>query len=446
MNNDLTKGPIWKNILLFSIPLLLTSLFQQLYNTVDLIFAGNILGKSASSAIGVSSLLVTCLIGFFSGMSVGSGVVISHIYGARDKESLKVAIQNAIALSIIGGAIIMVIGYFFTPYYLKLIDVPSQLQVSAEGYLRIYFFSSVSIMIYNIGAGLLRALGDSKTPLYAQLIGGIINILMNVLFIIIFNNGIYGIAWATLVSQTFAAIFILYKLSKVDKNYSLRFDKIKFDKKILKKIITIGIPAGIQSLAITFSNVMVQYQINSLGENVIAAFTVYFKVELIIYLPIVAIGQAAMIFTAQNNGARKYDRVRNGTKQCLIIGIIIAVFLSIFSLCFGRVLFRILIKEPTVIELGLNIIKITFPFYFIYVILQVLSDSLRGIGNIKEPMIIILINICIVRTILLFIIVPKFMSVNSVAIAYPITWALTSLCMVAYYLGYNKYIIKKSNI
>lgn len=438
MSQDLTKGVIWKKILLFAIPLLLTSLVQQLYNTVDLIFAGNILGKSASSAIGVSSLLVTCLIGFFGGMSVGSGVVVSNIYGAKDKESLKGAIQNAIILSIIGGIIIMVIGYFFTPYYLKLIDVPSELQASAEGYLRIYFFSSISIITYNIGSGVLRALGDSKTPLYAQFIGGITNVLMNALFIIVFNNGIYGVAWATLVSQTVATVFVLYKLTKLDESYALRFDKIKFNIEILRKIITIGIPAGIQSLVITMSNVMVQYQINSLGEDAIAAFTAYFKVELIIYLPIVAIGQAIMTFTAQNVGAKKYDRVREGTKQCLIIGIIIAVFLSVFSLCFGRALFRILIKEPNVISLGLDIIKITFPFYFTYVILQVLSDSLRGIGKIKEPMIIIMVNICIIRTFLLFIIVPRVMDIRGVAVTYPITWILTSACMAAYYLRYHR--------
>lgn len=438
MSQDLTKGVIWKKILLFAIPLLLTSLVQQLYNTVDLIFAGNILGKSASSAIGVSSLLVTCLIGFFGGMSVGSGVVISNIYGAKDKESLKGAIQNAIVLSIIGGFIIMVIGYFFTPYYLKLIDVPKELQISAEGYLRIYFFSSISIVTYNIGSGVLRALGDSKTPLYAQFIGGITNVLMNALFIIVFNNGIYGVAWATLFSQTIATIFVLYNLTKLDESYALTFNKIKFDIEILRKIITIGIPAGIQSLVITLSNVMVQYQINSLGEDAIAAFTAYFKVELIIYLPIVAIGQAIMTFTAQNAGAKKYDRVREGTKQCLVIGIIIAGFLSIFSLCFGRSLFRVLIKEPNVISLGLDIIKITFPFYFTYVILQVLSDSLRGIGKIKEPMIIIMVNICIIRTILLFIIVPRVMDIRGVAITYPITWILTSACMAAYYLQYHR--------
>ncbi|MEW9123461.1 MAG: MATE family efflux transporter [Thermotaleaceae bacterium] len=436
--NDFTEGTIWKKLIIFAIPLLLSSLVQQLYNTVDLIFIGNFLGTEASSAIGASSLLITCLVGFFGGMSVSSGVVVSHEYGAGDKLKLKAAIHNSVALSLVGGALLMGIGYFFAPVYLKLVNTPLYLQEAAEGYLRIYFLSFIPIVTYNICSGVIRALGDSKTPLYAQLWGGIANVLMDALFLMIFKNGINGVAWATLISQSIAAALIVYKLTKLDRRYSLRFKDIRFDSELSKKVIGIGVPAGTQSLVITLSNVMAQYHINSISVAAIAAFTAYFKVELVIYLPIVAIGQATMIFVGQNMGAKNFERATECTKYCLLVGLSISVIMSALALVFGEQLFRVFAKDHEVIKLGLNIIHITFPFYFIYVILQVLGDSLRGLGMAKPPMYIIMLNICIIRTGLLFLIVPHFLDVRGVAVTYPLTWALTAVCMSIYYMNYKK--------
>lgn len=438
MSSDLTQGPIGKKILLFAVPLLLSSLIQQLYNTVDLIFVGNFIGKSASSAIGVSSLLVTCLVGFFGGMSVGSSVVVSQLYGSRNKGKLYQAVHTAVALSFVGGILLMLLGYFLAPHYLKLINTPVALQADAVGYLRIYFLSLISVMTYNIGSGVLRALGDSYTPLYAQIFGGIMNVLANTLFIVVLDYGITGAAWATLISQSFAAAIVLYKLTKLDYAYALRLPKIQIDREILKRIIKIGIPAGMQSLVITFSNVMVQFQINSLGENQIAAFTAYFKVELMIYLPIVAIGQAVMIFVGQNIGAKNYERVHIGTRQILIMGMIFIVPLSIGALAMGPFLFRAFTNDVSVMDLGLQIIQVTFPFYFMYLILQILGDSLRGMGRVHQPMLIIMINIFIIRTILLFILVPRYPGIRGVAMTYPITWGLTAICMAVYYLYHKK--------
>jgi putative MATE family efflux protein len=439
MVNDLTQGIIWKKISRFALPFLLSSLVKQLYNTVDLLFAGNMLGKSVFSAIGVSGLLITCLVGFSGGMSVGSAVVVSHMYGSREPAKLKSAIQNAVAISFFGGILLMAAGAALAPYYLKFIDTPEALLSPAIGYLRIYFLSFVSILTYNIGSGVLRALGDSRTPLYAQILGGAMNVLMDALFIMIFDAGIYGLAWATLIAQTAAAVFILYRLTTLDGEYALRFLKIGFDRKILKKIIGIGLPAGSQALVITLSNVMAQYQINSLGENAIAAFTAYFKVELIIYLPIVALGQTIMIFAGQNAGAQNYKRVSLGVKQCLMMGMVLTAALSTFAIFSGPLLFSAFARENAVIDLGLRIIHVTFPFYIIYVILQVLGDSIRGIGKSRPPMVIVMVNICIIRTFLLFLIVPRFPDVRGVAITYPITWALTAACMAAYCLYQQRF-------
>ena len=395
---DLTVGPIGKKLLLFAAPLLLGSLVQQLYNTVDLIFVGNYIGSSASAAIGASSLLITCLVGFFGGMSVGSGVVIAQLYGAKDTHGLDRAVHNTAALCLAGGVLMMALGYLLAPGYLRLIRTPESIRGSAVSYLRIYFFSFLSIITYNLSSGVIRALGDSKTPLYAQLAGGLVNVVMDYLFVRVFKNGVTGVAWASLFSQSLAALIVLWKLTKLDEAYALRPRRIAFDRAILKKVLRIGVPAGAQALVITLSNVMAQYHINSLGEDAIAAFTAYFKVELIVYLPIVALGQAMMTFAGQNYGARQLERVRRGTLQCTLISMALAAVTSGIALVFGAALFRVFNREASVIALGLRIIGVTFPFYFIYPVLQILGDSLRGLGKARGPMLIILINLCLVRT------------------------------------------------
>jgi len=435
---DLTKGKIGKNLVLFAIPLLLSSLVQQLYNTVDLIFVGNMISKSASAAIGASSLLITCLVGFFGGMSVGSGVVVSHIYGAKDYKKLSGAVHNAIALSLAGGLLLFAAGFFFAPVFLKLINTPAELQNSAAGYLRIYCISFASMFVYNLGSGVLRALGDSRSPLYAQFVGGLVNVLMDYVLIRIMENGVYGVALATLFSQTVAALFTLYSLHKLDPEYAFHFRCIRFERDILKEVLAIGVPAGAQSLVITLSNVMAQYHINSINADAITAFTAYFKVELIIYLPIVAFGQAVMSFSGQCMGAGDIERIRKGTRICLLISMAVAAVTSMLALMNGASLFRIFIKEKTVIELGCRIIRVSFPFYFMYCILQILGDSLRGCGSVRQPMLIIMVNICLVRTGLLFLIAPHTGNVEGVAVTYPITWALTAGCMTVYYLYYHK--------
>lgn len=435
---DLTEGPISKKLIFFALPLLVGSLVQQLYNTVDLIFVGNFIGKSASAAIGASSLLITCLIGFFGGMAVGSGVVISQIYGAKDYKKLSKAVHNTAALCLAGGLALMVVGYAIAPLFIRWINTPESIRTSAVGYLRIYFLSFFSVVSYNLGSGVIRALGDSKTPLYAQIVGGLTNVVMDYIFVRLFANGINGVAWATLISQSVAALYIIWRMTKLDPEYALRTRKIAFDGSILKEVLRIGVPAGAQSLVITLSNVIAQYHINSLGEDAIAAFTAYFKVELLIYHPIVALGQACMTFSGQNKGAGNMERVRQGTLRCTLISMALAAVTAAVALPLGGVLFRVFNKEPSVIALGRQIIGVTFPFYFIYSVLQIVGDSLRGVGRSKGPMWIILANICVIRTILLFLIVPRVQDIRGVAVTYPITWALTAACMLVYYMLYHR--------
>ena len=435
---DLTKGNIGKKLILFAIPMLLSSLVQQLYNTVDLIYAGNFLGKSASASIGASSLLITCLVGFFGGMSVGSGVVVSQIYGAGEQEKLKKAVHNAVALCLAGGLLFMLLGMGFAPVYLRLVHTPVELQASAVLYLRIYMLSFPALFVYNIGSGVLRAMGDSRSPLAAQCVGGFVNVGADYLFIRVFADGISGVAWATLISQSVAAAITLYNLNRLPEAYRLRGRQIRFETTILKEVIRIGVPAGFQSLVITLSNVIAQYFINSFGEDSIAAFTAYFKVELVIYLPIVAFGQAIMAFSGQCKGAEDYRRIRKGTAICLVLSMLVAGLTGAAALRGGAALFRIFNRETSVIETGLGIIRVSFPFYPMYCILQVLGDSLRGCGKVKQPMLIVTMNICVIRTLLLYVLVPLTGSLQGVTVTYPITWALTAICMTGYYVIYHR--------
>lgn len=432
-NNSLTEGVIWKKLLLFALPLLGTSFIQQLYNTVDLIYVGNFVGKEAAAAVGASSLFVTCLVGFFSGMSVGSSVVASYVFGTGNKKELKNVIHTAIGLGFVCGIIIMIIGLIGAPYFLKLINTPDQIMGLAVSYIRVYFISIISVVIYNMGSGIIRALGNSKTPMYIQLIGGIVNVIMDGVFIVIFKFGVVGVAYATLFSQTLAALLVLHYLMHIDSQYKLELPKIKIAKAHFYKIIKIGVPTGFQALVITLSNVFVQYHVNSLGVDAITAFTAYFKVELLIYLPILAMGQAITTFTSQNIGAENYDRVRKGTRVCIMMGVGITAVMSTFVLFFGRQAFDVINSDPSVVDYGLQIISITLPFYWLYLILEVLGGTIRGAGKAVPPMAIILTNICVLRTLLLFVMMSSFHDIQGIAITYPITWASTAICMGIYY-------------
>jgi len=434
---DMTKGSILKNLILFSIPLLLSSVIQQMYNTVDLLCVGNMLGSTSAAAVGAGALLITCLIGLFSGLSVGVNIVIAKFFGAGDKENLQKGIHSAVFIALTGGILLTLIGIIGAPYFLNIMNTPSNIMKEAIIYIRIYFLSITSMIVYNICSGIIRAGGNSRIPMVAQFIGGIINIIVNILFIFYFEWGIKGAAAATFCSQTVCAVIVLRYLLLQDGEFNLKLSKLKFYKNIFKQIIYIGLPAGIQSLVISLSNVVVQSYINCLDVYSISAFVYYMKVELLIYYPIMAIGQAVMTFAGQNSGAGKYNRVRSGIKISILLGVSLTIVLSFIVLKSGAFWFGLFDKESNVIAKGIEIISVTFPFYFIYVIMEVLSSAIRGTGKSIPPMVIILSNICMLRIFLLYIIVPKVESVKGVAAVYPITWASTAAFMLIYYLYSN---------
>ena len=437
-SHTLTKGSVGKGILLFALPLLGSSLIQQLYSTVDLIFVGQLLGTKASAAIGASGLIVTCMIGFFNGMAVGTNVFAARHYGARRFEQLKKLIQTIFWTGIIGGFLLTVIGLVLSPVFLTWMGTPESIFPLAVRYLRIYMASMISVVSYNLLSGVLRALGDSRTPMLYQFFGGIINVFADFIFLYVFHMGVEGTAFATLFSQTFAAIGVMIHLYRLKEPYALR---IRFSDCSLKEftdILKVGVPAGVQSIIITLSNIIIQSQINTLGVTSVASFTVYFRVELIIYLPIVALGQAVVSFIGQNYGAGNWERIKKGNRLCIFGGSLITFAACILLIIAMPVILNVFTKDAAVAAQTLEIVKVTFPFYFFYTVLECFSSNLRGFGKAFLPMIVTVISFCGFRIIALFALMAKNPSPDKVALSYPISWGIAAAAMEMLYVRNNR--------
>ncbi len=437
-SHTLTKGSVGKGILLFALPLLGSSLIQQLYSTVDLIFVGQFLGTKASAAIGASGLIVTCMIGFFNGMAVGTNVFAARHYGARRFEQLKKLIQTIFWTGIIGGFLLTVIGLVLSPVFLTWMGTPESIFPLAVRYLRIYMASMISVVSYNLLSGVLRALGDSRTPMLYQFFGGIINVFADFIFLYVFHMGVEGTAFATLFSQTFAAIGVMIHLYRLKEPYALR---IRFSDCSLKEftdILKVGVPAGVQSIIITLSNIIIQSQINTLGVTSVASFTVYFRVELIIYLPIVALGQAVVSFIGQNYGAGNWERIKKGNRLCIFGGSLITFAACILLIIAMPVILNVFTKDAAVAAQTLEIVKVTFPFYFFYTVLECFSSNLRGFGKAFLPMIVTVISFCGFRIVALFALMAKNPSPDKVALSYPISWGIAAAAMAMLYVRNNR--------
>ena len=437
-SHTLTKGSVGKGILLFALPLLGSSLIQQLYSTVDLIFVGQLLGTKASAAIGASGLIVTCMIGFFNGMAVGTNVFAARHYGARRFEQLKKLIQTIFWTGIIGGFLLTVIGLVLSPVFLTWMGTPESIFPLAVRYLRIYMASMISVVSYNLLSGVLRALGDSRTPMLYQFFGGIINVFADFIFLYVFHMGVEGTAFATLFSQTFAAVGVMIHLYRLKEPYALR---IRFSDCSLKEftdILKVGVPAGVQSIIITLSNIIIQSQINTLGVTSVASFTVYFRVELIIYLPIVALGQAVVSFIGQNYGAGNWERIEKGNRLCIFGGSLITFAACILLIIAMPVILNVFTKDAAVAAQTLEIVKVTFPFYFFYTVLECFSSNLRGFGKAFLPMIVTVISFCGFRIVALFALMAKNPSPDKVALSYPISWGIAAAAMAMLYVRNNR--------
>jgi len=427
---DLTSGPIAKRLLLFALPLLGASLIQQLYTTVDILFVSNFLGTEASAAVGASVLLNSALVNLFTGISIGAGVVIAQAFGRKNEEELSLSIHTSMTLGLVGGALLTAIGELAAPFFLSAVDTPASIFQASLSYVRVFFISLISMLAFNMAAGIMRALGNSQTPMLIQLICGLVHIAADYLLITQLENGVTAVAWASTLSQTLAAIISIWYLLKNKIFTPARFG---ISVPLMLEIIRIGLPAGLQGVVVTLSNVFVQYFINGFDVAAIAAFTAYYRIELLFYMPLCALGQSMMTFTGQNVGARLYDRIQSALRTCLGFGVSYSLLLAAILLYWGREVFGVFYSDPQVIEMGLTIIWITFPLYFFYVFLEVFADTLRGAGLSTVPMYIVLFNQCLLRTVILFVFMYMAHDIRLLAAVYPITWASAGAMLYLYY-------------
>lgn len=355
-SRDITRGSIWKNLLLYFFPIWFGSIFQQMYTTIDAVVVGRFVGKEALAALGgTSGLLVDLSVGFFIGASAGAGVVISHCYGARDNERLTYAVRTSMKLAVLSGLMLMVLGVWGTPFALKCMNTPSDVMEGAILYLRVYFLGVIPSLLYNMGSGILRAVGDAKRPLYFLIFTTFVNICLDILFVAILKMGIFGAALATVLSQAASAGLVLRTLLKTKESYRLELRKCSIYSEVLNKIIRIGLPSGFQYMLYTVSNIVIQARVNLFGTDVVAAWTAISKLDGIFWLTMSAFGTAVMAFTGQNYGAGKIDRVRKGVWAGLGISIGLTAGICIPILTFAKSLIGIFTTDPVVMTLGLQL-------------------------------------------------------------------------------------------
>ena len=431
-NNNLTEGKIWKVMLRFVLPIFLGTLFQSLYNTIDAIIVGRFAGKEALAAIESVLNFHRLPVSFFVGLSSGATIIISQYFGANKKDEVSKASHTAILFAIVGGLLLSVLSCILSPFFIRLIKVPEEIFYQAQIYTIICFSGIMVSMIYNIGSGILRALGDSKTPFYILIVSNILNIILDLILVVVFNLGVIGVGFATLISQIVSAILIFIILLRTKLDCKIYINKICFYKKYLKEIFRLGLPIGVQSVLYPISNTIIQSSINTFGVNSIAAWAISGKLDFLIWTVSDAFSIAISTFIAQNYGAEKHQRARDGIKVALIMSMI-AIFVISFTLYFyNKPLAYFLIKDKNIVDLTSKIIKLIAPLYFIYVIGDVLSGAIRGIGDTFNPMIINIFGICVCRVLWIFFIVPLNPTFFMVLYGFIVSWIITAIMYITY--------------
>lgn len=433
----MTSGNIYKKIALFAIPLLLGNFFQLMYNTIDSIVVGNYVGKEALAAVGASTPIINLLIAFFQGLATGAGVVVSRYYGARKQEEESKAIHSFLLFSILFGIALSIVGYFVSPVILRMMNTPSDYYNDADGYLAIYFLGATFLIVYNAGTGILQAVGDSKNPLYFLIATSILNIFLDLLFVKGFGMGVDGAAWATIISECISMLLVINLLMRTKNEYKVTLKNLKIDFSILKQIVEIGVPAGLQGMIVSVSNVIVMAYINQFGSSGVAGFSCSNKIDNFMGLPVNSLMLAITTFVGQNLGARQYERVKQGVRAALVMSISIVVTLGVFVFLFSDSLMRIFTSDMDVIEDGTIILRIMCPCYIFLCFHQVYSGALRASGRSSVPMITSIIAFVVMRQIFLAVAIPLYHHISIIGIGYSFTWAMAALMTGIYYFTSN---------
>ena len=439
----MTEGSIWKKLLMYSIPLILGNLFQQLYNTVDSIIVGNYIGSEALAAVGSSGSIINLLIGFCVGASAGAGVVIAQFFGAQDKEGVRKAVHTTLAIAIAAGVVMTVVGILLVPFLLRAMGTPEEVFGQAVTYLQVYFGGIFFSVIYNMSAGILNAVGNSRRSLIYLMIAAVSNIFLDLLLVVVLKMGIVGAALATDISQLLSCIFILLFLTRSQEIYRVCLREIRFYERMPSKIIKIGLPTGIQHVVISFSNVLVQSSVNSFGAAAMAGFAAYIKIDGFNILPVMSFSTAATTFTGQNIGAGKYDRVKRGMYVSLAMGIIYTIATGILLLIFAPQVIGVFTDNQEVVTYGVYIMKFFCPFYWSLAILHVLSGTIRGTGHTLEPMLVILFSLCVFRVIWITAALSIAHQFSYVMVVYPLSW-MVGMILILLYVWKGRWMPKKA--
>lgn len=442
LENQITEGIIWRQLLIFFFPIVFGTFFQQLYNTVDTIIVGHFIGKGALASVGGSSTqIVNLVVGFFTGLSSGASVIIAQFYGARDKHSVQESLHTAYAFSILGSIAISIPGILLSPHLLRWMNTPSELIQDSALYLRIYFAGILFVFIFNVGSSILRAIGDSRHPLYYLIVCCLLNIILDILCVVWLDMGVAGAAVATFFSQAASAALVTRKLMVSGGILKLSLRKLRFHANVLRSQLRIGMPAGFQSIMYSLSNVFIQSALNNFGTDTVAAWSVYGKLDAVFWMISGAIGISITTFVGQNFGARKYDRVKKSVRVCLGIDTLISAVLVVFLLLLRNPLFRIFTNDPDVIRIGCKMLALITPCYMFFIFIEVLSGALRGIGDVLIPTLITLCGVCLFRILWLVGVLRIRPTVDAIILSYPVTWLITSVLFIVYYLHRKKRIL-----
>lgn len=437
--NEITEGVIWKQLLAFFFPVLLGSLFQQLYNTVDTMIVGRFVGTGALAAVGGSSAqILNLIIGFFTGVSSGATVIIAQFIGAREEEDVSRAVHTAMILAAVCGGIMTVLGIATAPRLLRIMDTPADTMKDSVLYLRLVYLSMIPGMIYNMGSAILRAAGDARHPLIFLILCCLVNVVLDLLLVCVFQMGVAGVAVATSLAQLISAVLVCAFLAKSRESYRLERKLLRADGRMLRRTVRIGLPTGLQSVLYAVSNMIITAAVNSFGTDTVAAWVAMCKLDALTWLVMSAFGVAVMTFVGQNYGAQRIDRVKSSIRLCMAIAAGVTVLTGTLFILGGRVFFFLFTDDVRIIDMAVKLLLCIAPWYWLFVPVEVLSGSLRGMGDTLVPTIITAVGICLARVLWVFVLVPHWHTIQAVTISYPITWGLTSLAFFVYYLRFRK--------
>lgn len=442
---DLTEGPILKKIILFSIPLVLSSILQLLFNAVDVMVVGKFAGDNSLAAVGSNGPIINLITNVFMGLSLGANVLVARFFAAKQDEELKKVVHTSILLSVVSGVMLVIIGWFMARQLLVWTQSPAEVIDLATVYLRIYFFGMPATMVYNFGSSILRGVGDTKRSLYYLTFAGIINVVLNLIFVVLFDWDVVGVAVATVVAQTISACLVVRCLMKDEGAYRLILKELSFDWKSLWQMIKIGVPAGIQSSMFSLSNVVVQSSINSFGNIVIAGNAAAQNIEAFLAMAVKALSQAATAFVSQNVGAKKYERINKIVITIILCVLVVDGIAGNLIFLFGRPLLSLYSNSAEVIEQGMIRIAIACTVHIIYGMMDVMAGVLRGMGHSITPMIVSLVGVCALRVVWIATIfqIPEYHTIETIYYAYPISWAITLAAHTFYFCIVRKKLKKK---